>query len=232
VSAERTLLVEALAGVIAALKPGSPTLVAVEGRSAAGKSAFADDLAAAVARGGRPTLRASLDDFHPPGHAPRSSARGYTPESFYAEGYDYARFRAQLVDPLRDGDRRCRRAAWDSARDVPADAEWQEAAEDAIAVVDGAFLFHTSLWGAWDYSIWLEIDFETMVARAAKRDVAWIGSEAETLRRYREFWIPTHRRYEALIGPKARCDVVIDPTDFAAPRLVRGPATPNGDAQK
>jgi uridine kinase len=40
--------------------------VAIDGRTAAGKTSFAQELAAAVRAFDRPTLRASLDDFtHP-----------------------------------------------------------------------------------------------------------------------------------------------------------------------
>jgi uridine kinase len=216
----RASLLAALASVIASLRLGSPTLVAVEGRSAAGKTHFADELARAVTARGRPTLRSSIDDFHRPGHKQRSIARAYTPESYYAEGYDYAQLRSQLIEPLRSGDRRCRLAHWDSARDLPAAAGWLEAPADAVAIVDGAFLFHRTLWDAWDYAIWLEIDWDTMLARASERDVAWVGSDEAVVRKYRELWIPTHRRYEALIGPRARCDVVVDNRAWDAPVLV------------
>lgn len=219
-SDSRTSLLDALAGVIATLRPESPTLVAVEGRSAAGKTHFADDLARAVARRGRPTVRSSIDDFHPPGHKHRSSARAYTPESYYAEGYEYDVFRAQVVEPLRSGDRRCRLAHWDSSRDLPAGAEWLHTPADVVAIVDGAFLFHPTLWNAWDYSIWLDIDWDTMLARAHTRDVAWVGSEEAVVTKYRELWIPAHRRYEALIGPRTRCDVVVDNRDPDAPVVV------------
>jgi len=45
-------------------------------------------------------MRAGIDDFHPPGHGPRSAAGGYTAESYYAEGYDYLAFRNLLLAPL------------------------------------------------------------------------------------------------------------------------------------
>jgi hypothetical protein len=44
----------------------------------------------------RPVLRASIDDFHRPGHKFRSMREEWTPQSYYDEGYDYLAFRKQL----------------------------------------------------------------------------------------------------------------------------------------
>jgi len=54
---------------IAALDPGR-LRVAVDGLTGAGKTSFGHELAAALRRLGRPTMRASMDDFkHPWRHA-------------------------------------------------------------------------------------------------------------------------------------------------------------------
>src|SRR5262249_45380280 len=153
-----------------------PTLVAIEGRSAAGKTTLADELAASVSKKGRPALRSSIDDFHPPGHKYRSAERRYTPSTYYAEGYDYVAFRQFVLEPLRQGDRRCRLALWDSFNDIPFPEAWTDVPKGAIAVIDGCFLFRPDLRHYWDYTIWLEIDWDTMLERAASRDVAWVGS--------------------------------------------------------
>ncbi|GAB4201197.1 MAG: hypothetical protein OHK0022_22940 [Roseiflexaceae bacterium] len=93
--------------------------MAIDGRSAAGKTTLADELAGRVQAAGQPALRASLDDFHPPGHKYRSAERRYTPESYLAEGYNYAAFRRCLLDPLLPGgDWRVRLGCWDSYRDA------------------------------------------------------------------------------------------------------------------
>ena len=58
--------------------------------------------------------------------------------------------------------------------------------EDAILIVDGAFLLRPELRPFWDLVIWLHISFEDMVARAAERDTAWVGDTDEVRRRYAE----------------------------------------------
>src|SRR3954453_1827400 len=74
--------------------------VVVDGRTGAGKTTFADELAAAVRERGRSTLRASLDDFkHPWRHA---RAHGYdrvTGEGYYRNAHDFVAARTLLLEP-------------------------------------------------------------------------------------------------------------------------------------
>src|SRR5262245_17608914 len=95
-----------------------PIRVGVDGRSAAGKTTFADALSERLRGAGRIVMRAGIDDFHPPGHGLRSAAGGYTAESYYAEGYDFVAFRDLLLAPLDvGGDCRCRLGLHDSLSD-------------------------------------------------------------------------------------------------------------------
>ena len=97
-----------------------PLRVGIDGRSAAGKTTFADQLAEVAGRRGWSVVRASVDDFHPPGH----KSRGYTLETYYDSAFEYRRFRSWVLDPLEpDGGRRCRLAYRDSFTDTPASPE-------------------------------------------------------------------------------------------------------------
>jgi uridine kinase len=89
----RSKVLTALADAVTSLPLGHPTRVAVDGRSAAGKTTLADELAHAVCTSGREVVRASIDDFHRPGHKDRSRHGGWTPRSYYDKGYDYDAFR-------------------------------------------------------------------------------------------------------------------------------------------
>lgn len=216
----REALIKRVTRIVLALDRPHPIRVAVEGRSAAGKTTFADALALALGPSGRQVLRAGIDDFHPPGHAARSAAGGYTPQTIYEEGFDYGAFRRLLLAPLGPGGaRRVRLAQHDSLSDRPiADAD-ALAQPDAILVVDGAFLLRPELRDSWELVIWLDIAFETMFERAARRDVAWVGDEAKVRASYRTRWEPAHRLYEAT-GARAAAHIVIDNEDPARPRLV------------
>jgi uridine kinase len=217
----RPELIDQLTAAILGLHTEEPTLVAIDGRSAAGKTTLADELAVHVRSTNRPALRSSIDHFHPPGHKYRSIARGYTPESYYAEGYDYATFRAWVLDPVwHGGSRRCRLTCWDSFNDIPFPEQWTDAPSGAIIIVDGIFLFHPDLRRYWDYAIWVDIDWEHMLERAANRDVAWIGSTEVVIDRYRAFWRPTHAFYEAATNPRRRANVIVDNRHPSTPSLI------------
>jgi uridine kinase len=217
----RADLLDHLARTLITVPSHQPLLVAIDGRSAAGKTTLADDLATRIERQGRPTFRSSLDDFHPPGHKYRSAERRYTPQTYLDEGYDYAAFRGVLLDPLRgSGERRCRLALWDSYHDQPTPEQWTAIPDEAIVIIDGVFLLRPGLVSYWDYVIWVHIRWDDMVDRAANRDLAWVGSADVVRERYRTFWIPTHTLYETTHDPVAHAHTVIDNTNPAEPIIV------------
>ena len=221
----RAELIATLAEVVLGLANDSAsperTLVGIDGRSAAGKTTFADELAAAIQSSHRPVLRASIDDFHPPGYKRLARARAFTPETYFHRGYDFERFRQQVVAPfVPSGDGRCCLKYWDSLNDCAYSPNWIDAAADTVLVVDGAFLFHPIVEDAWDYSVWLHIDWDTMMLRAIERDVAWVGDADSVKEKYRLHWRPTHEAYEARTRAPSRCDIVIDNTDVASPHIV------------
>jgi len=221
----RTELLDHLAKAVTRLHTNEPTVVAIDGRSAAGKTTLADELAASVSEQGRLVLRSSIDNFHPPGHKYRSRERRYTPISYYAEGYDYKAFQQCVLEPLRQaGSRRCRLAFWDSFNDVPFPEVWIDAPSNVILIVDGAFLLRADLRQYWDYTIWLHVDWQTMLERAAKRDVAWVGDADVVVERYRTFWIPMHELYEADAKPMSLASTIVDNQFPQTPELIKANA--------
>jgi uridine kinase len=217
----RADLLDDLSATLLELNAEQPKLVAIDGRSAAGKTTLADELALMVRLQGRPVLRCSMDDFHPPGHKYRSRERPYTPVSYYEEGYDYATFQTYVLDPVRYGSTCCRLAHWDSFNDVAFPEQWSDVPRGAIVIIDGIFLVRPDFRQYWDYTIWLQIDWETMIERAANRDVAWVGSAEVVIHRYRTFWIPTHTLYETKDRPTFATNVIVDNSYPETPTLAR-----------
>jgi hypothetical protein len=79
-----------LAAVVARMpRPGRRSVVAVDGVDGAGKTTFADELAAVLAedRSAGEVERASVDGFHHP--RARRYAAGRTGETFWSDSYDY-----------------------------------------------------------------------------------------------------------------------------------------------
>lgn len=217
----------ALAEAVCAVRRPHPGRVAIEGRSAAGKSTLADEIADAVRARGRAVLRASIDDFHRPGHTFRPQRGEWTPRSYYDDGYDYDAFVDLLLRPLGPGGSlRCRPALFDAYHDRWFPEEWHDVGLDTVAIVDGVFLLRPELTSHWDTVVWLDIDMETMVERARRRDVAWVGSADAVEERYRRHWVPTHELYERLAAPRERADVVVDNRIFRAPKILRAAPIP------
>jgi len=166
--------------------------VGVDGRSAAGKTTLAGELVQRIEAHGQTCTCVSIDDFHPPDYVARAIAGDFTPERYPHEGYDLGAFRRVLLEP-RDG----------------------------VLIVEGAYLFLPELHDCFTLTIWLEIDFDTMLTRAQKRDVAWVGSVERVRERYERYWIPRHTYYEETRHPRDRADIVVDNTDLERPRIVR-----------
>ena len=98
---------------------------------------------------------------------------------------------------------------------------WQLAPKHAILLFDGIFLQRPELFDYWDVRIFLQIDFETSVARAAQRDQYLFGTEAQTRERYLKRYVPGQRIYLESVHPAEKADILIDHRDPQNPRMLR-----------
>src|ERR1700710_2497715 len=115
-------------------------IIAVDGLDGAGKSRFADALAAQLGIGHRAVFRASIDDFHRP-RAERYARGRDSAEGFYRDSYDYSAFRRVVVDPfLMGGSTAWVPALFDVTRDARVEPVWQTGPADAVLIIDGIFL--------------------------------------------------------------------------------------------
>jgi uridine kinase len=217
-SPERAALLEDVAGRILALGRGR-LRVAIDGRTAAGKTSFGHELAERLSSVGRPVLRASLDDFKKPWRDrhlyDRESGEGY-----YRNAFDYALVRTLLLEPAaHDGSGDCVLCSIDPLTQIDHSAVITRAAPDAVLIVDGVFAFRPELDEQWDFRIWLEVDERTSLRRGTRRDEDWAGSEAEAV--HRDRYHVAERIYLAEVDPVRRADLVIENSAFERPRILR-----------
>lgn len=100
--ATRARALARLARHLAAVERPHPIRVAIDGRTAAGKTTLADELVAPLARLGRPTIRIEIDDFHRP-LVERRRRQDLPPwQRYYLDSYDHPAIRAALL-PLGRG---------------------------------------------------------------------------------------------------------------------------------
>ena len=195
-------------------------IVAVDGRDGAGKTVFADGLAAVFAEDGSVVFRASIDDFHRP-RAERYARGRTSPDGFYRDSYDYATFRRVLIDPFRDGRQTAattgfQLAAFDLVRDTPVESAWVTAPRDAVLIVDGIFLHRPELRGLWDWSVWLDVPIEVAFRRMAERDRTDPDFRAASNARYRD----GQEVYVRDARPREAASAIVDNTDLEHPKRV------------
>jgi uridine kinase len=90
---------------------------------------------------------------------------------------------------------------------------------DGDVIADGVFLLHPDLRDLWQLSIFLAVEPAAARERGIARDASWMENARE---RYEKRYVPGETRYLEEIDPASRADVVIDTTDLAQPRLLRG----------
>jgi len=192
------------------------SIVAVDGLDGAGKTMFADALAAQLGIGHRAVFRASIDDFH------QSRARRYargrdSSEGFYRDSYDYPTFKRMLIEPFRTGwIGSFNLRAFDLKRDIPFQPVWSSGPEDALLIVDGIFLNRPELKGLWNYSIWLEVDPDIAAGRVIARDAEEFEHDIANPTRYTD----GQKLYLKEAKPREAATAIIDNNDFDRPKRI------------
>ncbi len=216
----RTALLDDVAAVIVRLSPGR-LRVAVDGFTAAGKTSLAHELAVAVRDRGRPTLRASMDDFkHPWRHARELGYDRISGHGYYRNAYDFASALDLLLQPMApEGSGVVALCAHDPLTGIDHRLTTIDAPTDAVLIVDTVFAFRPEYDDHWDYRIWLDIDPALSLSRGVKRDETIEGYH-EASRVHRDRYHVAEAIYISEVDPMAKADVIIDNSDFANPRVV------------
>jgi uridine kinase len=218
---ERSQLVDYLASLISRIQRPHPIRVAIDGPDAAGKTTLAQHLVAPLQANGRPIIRASIDGFHNPAHI-RYGRGGRSPEGYYHDSFNYGALIESLLAPLGpNGSGRYRSAAFDYRTDSEVEVPVRMAEVNAVLLFDGVFLLRSELMEYWDFTIFVEADFEATLARAEQRDATLFGSVEEVRRRYEQRYIPGQKLYYAESSPKDRANVVVDNNDPSNPLLTK-----------
>jgi uridine kinase len=220
-SAERTALLSDVATRVTGLGPGR-LRVAIDGLTGAGKTSFGHELAAALRNLGRPTLRASMDDFKNPWR--EAAEAGYdriTGEGYYRNAYDFRSARDLLLGPAGPaGSGKVVLCAHDPLTGADHRKTTVIAPAGAVLIVDSVFAFRPEYNDCWEYRIWLDVDADLALRRGIARDAGMEGAE-EAIRLHRDRYHVAEMIYVAEIQPQTLADLIIDNRDFARPRISR-----------
>jgi uridine kinase len=211
-------LLTVLATRIIAISLPHPTRVAIDGVDAAGKTTLANSLASQIAPH-RPVIRAGIDRFHHPREV-RYRRGPDSPEGYYADSFDLEALRRLLLDPLGPGgSREIQTGLFDFRSDSPQPTAPVQVTPDAILLFDGVFLQRPELAGCWDFVIFVEVSFETVLRRAVERDRELFGSPQVVIERYQKRYIPAQRMYLAECHPAQHADIVVINDDPIHPEI-------------
>lgn len=212
--------IAALAKQIDAINLGHPLRVAIDGRTASGKTTLANELANILRSAGRNVIRTSIDGFHRP-KAERYAKGRYSAEGYYREARDLEAITNLLLVPLgADGDRCYRTACFDLEKDEPMNAEPALADPGSILIVDGTFLQRPELSPHWDFVVFVEVSVDLAANRGIARDSLAAGGGSEATMLYRERYLPAFQMYEDECDPVQRADVIFKNEELEHPELV------------
>jgi uridine kinase len=219
-SATRSVLIETVAGQVAELSAGR-LRVAVDGLTGAGKTCFAHELAAALRVLGRPTMRASMDDFkHPWRHATEHGYDRISGQGYYRNAHDFASARDLLLHPAGPGGSgKVALCGHDPLTGQDHRDETIDAPMNAILVVDSVFAFRPEYNDCWEYRIWLEVASGVALRRGISRDAAAEGID-EAIRLHQDRYRVAERIYLAEVDPCALASIIIGNTDFKNPCIM------------
>ena len=180
------------------------TIVGISGIDCAGKTTLARQLAEELQAAGGRVVVVRGDDFNRP-----RSERSIYPAEEPDYGFAYDQLVEELLVPARAGERvavRLRvkdweRDAWDERRFV--------VEPGAIVLVEGVFLFTTSVAPLLDLKVWLEIPFDRALARALVRDAEAMGGEDGVRERYAQRYFPGQRAHLERDRPHEHADIVL-----------------------
>ncbi|HEY6425986.1 MAG TPA: hypothetical protein VIX84_02030, partial [Acidimicrobiales bacterium] len=190
--------------------------VAIDGRTAAGKTTLGHELATRLSEVGRDVFRASLDDFKRP-WSERHNYDRTSGEGYYRNAFDLYAVRTLLLEPsATDGSGRVALCSIDPLTQIDHSSSRVEMPDDSVLIVDGVFAFRAELRDFWDLRIWIDSDADTSIRRGIRRDAGEEGVDrAEAL--HRDRYEAAENIYIAEVDPVSRADVIIDNSNFDAP---------------
>jgi len=201
-------LIQALRPVVARLRTmqeasGGSLIVAIDGRSGAGKSTVARHLAAMLGAG-----CVAGDDFF----AAEITASGWearNPAQRAADALDWRRLRAEAIEPLRAG-KVARWSGFDFSAGERADGSFGRLEVPTVreprpvVLLDGAYTAQPELADLLDCAILVEAPGPVRASRLAARE------KPDVLQRWHARWDAAEEHYFTRVRPPASFDIVLD----------------------
>jgi uridine kinase len=196
-----------MADRIIALQRPHPTRVGIDGFCAAGKTTLGDALALELQGRGRGIIRACGDDFQNPPEV-RHQLGDRSGDGFFRHAMNFRSLRDELLNPLGpSGSLAYRTTVYDVFASKVKLSPQGQADPRQILVLDGLFLHAPELAGCFDFTVFVESDYEVCIARARARRQERYRDPAQIEALYRDRYVPGFELYVAEIQPAARASI-------------------------
>lgn len=198
-----------------------PVRVGIDGVSASGKTCFADDLIEHLKNLGRDVIRASIDGFH---NTPkiRYQQGQYSISGYIEDSFDYNAVINHILEPLGpSGKLKYKKSQYNFLSSEATNSTYEIATKNSVLIFDGVMLFNNTIHNYFDYKIYIDASFNTILERAIKRDSERLGGKTELLKKYNDRYIPGQKSYITKHKPHEKADLIIDNNNFDLPVLVK-----------
>jgi len=209
---------ETIAKYIMDYQKNDPLIIAFDGVDTSGKTTLANNVYKILKNCNKNAVRISIDKFHNPKEV-RLQKGGLSPEGFFYDSFNLDKIFEYVINPVKNKGEHIIPGIYDYKEETEIAPERIKVENDLIVLFDGIFLNRDELYTIWDISIFLEINFETVLERAIIRDIDYFGTIENVKERYLGRYIPGEELYLKLCKPKERAAIVIDNNDYNNPKI-------------
>jgi len=194
-----------------------PVRVGIDGISASGKTTFADDLVTYLEALGRNVIRASIDGFHNTPEV-RYQKGKYSINGYVEDSFNYDAVIDHVLEPLGpEGELKYKKSQYDFVASEETKLSHEIACSNSVLLFDGVMLFNDFISHHFDYKIYVDASFDTIMERAIERDSERLGGEEELMKKYNDRYIPGQQFYISKHEPHQKADLIIDNNDYNVP---------------
>lgn len=184
--------------------------IGIDGFCAAGKTSLARALELELRAHGRTAIRACADDFQNPPTI-RYQLGDRSAEGFYRHAMDFGGLRRELLEPLGPGGSlKYLTSIYDVHASRANVSPRRTAVAGEVLLLDGLFLHVPELDGCFEFTVYVNAEYETCITRARSRNQERVGDADSIEALYRERYVPGFQLYVAEVEPRKRASVQYD----------------------
>ena len=197
-----------------------PLIVGINGVDTSGKSTFTKELARYLFKIGFKSHTISIDDFHNPSKIRNKEKNPVI--SYLNNAFDITKIENEIMKPLVTENKLDKELLLlNLETDEFTNNKRYVIDEDTILLFEGVLLYREPLNQYFDFRIFIDISFDEVLKRAAKRDLSLLGKDV--IEKYNNKYIPIQKLYIEKYNPKILSDIIIDNNDYWNPKILKHP---------